>query len=39
MTKGKHLLVSVHESIDMMIAIISYICTQRGQNVEVESKK
>lgn len=33
MAKGKHLLVGVHESIDLMIGIIAYICSQRDQTI------
>lgn len=39
MIKGRHLLVHSHESIDLMIAIIAYICSQRGQNLDICSKK
>jgi hypothetical protein len=39
MARGKHILVQNHLSTDCLIAIISYVCTQRDQNVEIISKR
>lgn len=39
MAKGKHILVNVCQSIDLMLAIISYACSQRDQEIEIISKK
>ena len=37
--KGKHILVHNHQSIDSMIAIIAYLCTQNDQDTEIVTNK
>jgi hypothetical protein len=39
MIKGRHILVALHHSIDLLIAILAYVCSQRDQVVEVETNK
>jgi len=39
MAKGRHIAVTTHEAIDYLIAIVSHACTQRGQDVEIVTKK
>jgi hypothetical protein len=35
MARGRHILVKSHLSTDCLVAILSYACTQRDQNVEI----
>ena len=35
MAKGKYMLVKTHESIDIMISIMTYICSQREQFITI----
>ena len=39
MARGKHIFVGTSDSIGFIIAIISYVCTQRDQIIEIDSKK
>ena len=39
MAKGRHIFVELNQSIDSLIAIIAYVCTQRDQNVEIITNK
>jgi hypothetical protein len=39
MIKGRHLFVPSHETVELMIAIIAYVCSQRDQSVNVVSKR
>lgn len=39
MAKCRHILVELNQSIDSLVAIIAYICTQRDQNVEILTNK
>lgn len=39
MIKGAHLLVPSHETVELMIAIIAYVCSQRDQEIVVLTKR
>lgn len=39
MIKGKHILTPSHETVEMMIAIIAYVCSQRDQEVILKTKR
>lgn len=39
MIKDKYLLVNAHESIDLMIAIITYVCHERDQELQLETNR
>lgn len=39
MARGRHILVQNHLSTDCLVAILSYVCTQRDQNVEIVTNR